>query len=108
MGAPRQKEKIVYMAKSSKPSKKYMAGVADLTTGALRVIHFGDSNYEQYKDRTRLALYKDKNHYDKNRQMNYYSRHSNGIKNRKSAISYEIDKSNGYYNAKILSHIYLW
>ncbi len=69
MGAPRQKEKIVYMVKSSKPSKKYMVGVVDLTTGALRVIHFGDSNYEQYKDRTRLELYKDKNHYDKNRQM---------------------------------------
>jgi hypothetical protein len=104
----KQKEKILYINKSSNPSKKYMAGVVDLITGAFRTIHFGDSNYEQYKDRTRLALYKDKNHYDKKRQMNYYSRHSNGIKNRKLAISYELDKSNGYYNAKILSHTYLW
>jgi len=63
-----------------------MAWGTNLITGKIRVIHFGDSNYKQYKDRTRLEVYKDKNHYDQNRQINYYSRHSNGIKNRKSAI----------------------
>ena len=102
------KEKIIGFDKSSNPSKKYMAYINDLITKKNRVIHFGASNYEQYKDRTPLQLYAYKNHSDKNRQMNYYSRHSNGIKNRKNAISYEKEKSNGYYNAKILSHVYLW
>ena len=38
---------------------------------------------------------------------NYFSRHS-GTKNRKKAINKEIKKSKKKYNAKILSHIYLW
>jgi len=102
------KEKILVIVKSSNSSKKYMAAIQDLITGAVKVIHFGASNYEQYKDRTPLQLYAVNNHSDKKRQMNYYSRHSNGIKNRKLAIAHEIEKSNGYYNAKILSHTYLW
>ena len=38
---------------------------------------------------------------------NYFNRHS-GTKNRKQAIKKEKNKSKNYYNAKILSHIYLW
>ena len=102
------KEKIINFEKSSNPDKKYMATIKDLKTGKTRVIHFGASAYEQYKDRTPLGLYTSKNHSNKRRQMNYYSRHSHGISTRKKAIDYEIKKSGGYYNAKILSHIYLW
>ena len=39
--------------------------------------------------------------------QNYYSRHS-GTKKRGEAIKREKHKSKGLYNAKILSHIYLW
>ena len=102
------REKIIKFEKSSNPNKKYTAYIKNLDTGKIHKIHFGASAYEQYKDRTPLKLYSSKNHSNKKRQMNYYSRHSRGITNRKTAIEYEIKKSNGYYNAKILSHIYLW
>ena len=114
----RMREKIIGIFKSSNKKKKYMAIVKGVDFGeagrravdssSQRVLHFGASDYEQYKDRTPLKLYSSQNHYDKKRQMNYYSRHSKGIKNRKHAIEYEIEKSNGYYNSKILSHIFLW
>jgi len=38
---------------------------------------------------------------------NYFNRHS-GTKKRGTAIALEKKKSQGYYNAKILSHVYLW
>ena len=44
----------------------------------------------------------------KKRRDNYFSRHSGGIKNKKKALAKEIRKSKGLYNAKILSHKYLW
>ena len=37
----------------------------------------------------------------------YFARHS-GVKNRTQAIKLEKKKSKGCYNAKILSHVYLW
>jgi glutaredoxin len=104
----KMKEKIIKFEKSNNHSKKYMAYIKNLMNGKIRILHFGASDYEQYKDRTPLKLYAHKNHNNKKRQYNYYSRHSHGITNRKEAINYEINKSNGYYNAKILSHIYLW
>jgi hypothetical protein len=102
------KEKIIKFKRSTNPDKKYMAFVKNLNNHKIRILHFGASDYQQYKDRTPLKIFTHKNHSDKKRQMNYYSRHSNGIKNRKKAINYEINKSNGYYTPKILSHIYLW
>lgn len=108
IGGSNLKEKIIKFKRSTNPDKKYMAYIKNLNTNKIRILHFGASAYEQYKDRTHLKLYSSKNHNDKHRQMNYYSRHSNGIKNRKKAIQYEINKSNGYYTPKILSHIYLW
>ena len=39
--------------------------------------------------------------------QNYFNRHS-GTKKRGKAIALEKKKSKGYYNAKILSHLYLW
>jgi len=107
-GNSKMKEKILSFQKSSNPDKKYMVIVQDLNSGKNRTIHFGASAYEQYKDRSPIKLYSKKNHSNKKRQMNYYSRHSHGITNRKKAIEYEIKKSNGYYNPKILSHTYLW
>ena len=102
----KMKEKIEKIEKGKFP-KKYTAHVKDKVRKTIRKIHFGDQNYEQFKDRTRNGLYSKKNHGDKRRQQNYYSRHS-GEKVRHVAIAKEIRKSKGYYNAKILSHQYLW
>ena len=99
-------EKIVQFFKGPFP-KKYTAHIQDKKTKKIRKLHFGDSRYQQYKDRTPLKLYKNKNHGTRKRMQNYYSRHS-GTKNRKDAIEKEKKKSKGYYSPKILSHIYLW
>ena len=99
-------KKIIKFSKGPFP-KKYTAYVKNKKTKKIRKIHFGDQRYQQYKDRTTLKLYKNKNHGTRKRLHNYYSRHS-GTKNRKNAIKKEKRKSKGLYNAKILSHEYLW
>ena len=100
------KERIVEFKKGPFP-KKYTAIISNKKTKKTRKLHFGDRRYQQYKDRTPLKLYKSKNHNTRKRMQNYYSRHS-GTKKRTEAISKEKKKSRGLYNAKILSHIYLW
>ena len=100
------KEKIIKFKKGPFP-KKYTVYVKNKKTHKVRRIHFGDQRYEQYKDRTPLKLYARKNHGTRRRMENYFNRHS-GEKNRKKAIKKEKKKSKGYYNAKILSHEYLW
>ena len=87
--------------------KKYTAFLQNKKTKKTRKIHFGDKRYQQYKDRTGLGLYSSKNHLTRKRMQRYFLRHS-GTRKRKEAIDKEIKKSKGYYNPKILSHIYLW
>jgi len=99
-------ENIIKFKKGPFP-KKYTVIVKDKKTKKTRKIHFGDRRYQQYKDRTPLKLYKNKNHNTRKRMRNYFSRHS-GTKKRGKAIKKEKRKSKGKYNAKILSHIYLW
>lgn len=100
------KEKIIKFKRGPYP-KKYTAYIKNNKTKKTRIIHFGDRRYQQFKDRTPLKLYKHKNHNTIKRMRNYFSRHS-GTKNRGNAIKKEINNSNGYYTAKILSHKYLW
>jgi hypothetical protein len=100
------KETIVQIKKGPFP-KKYTAYIKNNKTKKVRKLHFGDRRYQQYKDRTKLKLYEKQNHNTRKRMRNYYSRHS-GTTNRSNAISNEINKSNGYYTPKILSHKYLW
>ena len=100
------KEKIYEIKKGPYP-KKYTAVVRNNKTQKYRKINFGDVRYQQYRDRTKLGYYRSKNHNTIKRMRNYYKRHS-GTKFRNVAITREKQKSNGYYNAKILSHIYLW
>lgn len=87
--------------KSSRKGKKYMVEIDG------KIIHFGSSQHQQYKDRTKLALYKDKDHNDPKRRQNYFKRHS-GVNTRREAIEKELILSNGKITPKILSHIYLW
>ena len=108
MGGNRKKmkEKIINFKKGP-GDKKYTATVRNINNHKERIIHFGHKDYQQFKDRTNVGLYTYKNHGDKKRQRNYYNRHS-GEKSRKKAIEKEINKSGGYYNPKVLSHMYLW
>ena len=105
-GANKMREKIIKFKRGS-GEKKYTAYIKNKKTNKVRVLHFGHKDYEQYKDRTKLGLYSKRNHGNKKRQQNYYNRHS-GEKDRKKAISKEINKSKGLFNPKILSHLYLW
>ena len=100
------KETIIKFVKGP-PKKKYTAFIKDNKTQKIKKIHFGASDYPQYKDRTPLKLYAYKNHNTRKRMQNYFARHS-GTRNRNKAIVLEKKKSKGYYNAKILSHLYLW
>tara|TARA_Y100000992_G_scaffold131415_1_gene86667 strand:- start:7817 stop:8122 length:306 start_codon:yes stop_codon:yes gene_type:complete len=100
------KERVIKFTKGPFP-KKYTALVENKKTKKVRKIHFGDRRYPQYKDKTTLKLYAKNNHLTKKRRDNYLNRHS-GTKNRKKAIEKERKKSKGFYNAKILSHEYLW
>lgn len=102
------KERIVRLEVGPYP-KKYTAVLQNKVTGRFRRVHFGDQRYEQYRDRTRLGVYSDRNHNDIKRMRSYYSRHS-GVKTRKAGIDKERNraKETGLYTAKLLSHMYLW
>jgi len=107
------KEMILWIRVSNKPDKKkYMAKIQNDATKRERIIHFGGIKtsgdpYEQFKDRTKLQAYKSYNHGDKERQHNYYLRHS-GTKSRDAAIELEKKRGNFLYTPRLLSHIYLW
>lgn len=74
--------------KSNRKHKKYKAVFKD----GRPTVHFGDNRYQQYKDGTKLKLYKHLNHMDKTRRDRYYKRHGTAKK----------------YSAKYFSHKYLW
>ena len=100
-------EKIISIDPSDRKEKKYMATVKNIMSGSKRKIHFGASNYEQFKDSTGIGKYTKKNHGNRRRRKNYFTRHS-GISTKGRAIDKEKRKSGGKYTAKILSHMYLW
>lgn len=102
-----KKEKLVSIKVSPNKNKKYVATVCNKKTGSTRIIHFGARDYEQYRDSTKIKKYKSKNHGDIQRRKNYFNRHS-GTKTKTKSLVKEWIKSNGKYNAKILSHQYLW
>ena len=96
------KERIISIEPSNRKGKKYMA-----TIQGGRVIHFGASDYDQFKDSTDIGKYSHKNHGDIKRRKSYFLRHS-GVQYKGDALKKEIKKSKGKYNAKILSHLFLW
>ncbi|MDA9216452.1 hypothetical protein N9O88_01360 [bacterium] len=102
----KMKEILVEIEKSPIKYKKYRAVITS-DYDKYRTIDFGDNRYQQYNDSTKLKLYKKLNHGDPKRRENYFSRHS-GVSDKKDALKKEIKKSKGKYNAKILSHEYLW
>jgi len=79
--------------KSTKKGKKLMTKVKGKT------IHFGNSRYEQYKDRT--GIWKDKDHKDEKRRKNYLTR-TKGILDGDGNTTYNNPESPNYHARKIL------
>lgn len=72
--------------RSKRAHKKYA-----VTLASGRTVHFGDTRYQQYKDR--IGLFSDADHGDKERRRRYYARHG-----REAARE----------SPKWFSHRYLW
>jgi len=83
-------EKELYKPfKSSAKNKKYSVYV--MKNGKKRLLHFGDSRYQQFKDK--LGEYKHLDHGDPKRKELYYKRHG---------------KATSKNTAKYWSHKILW
>ena len=76
--------------KSTRKNKKYMVYVKT-ESGKKKLIHFGDSRYQHFKDK--IGLYSHLDHNDPKRKANYYSRHG---------------KATSKASAKYWSHKILW
>jgi hypothetical protein len=100
-------ETILKIIRPTVKGKKYTAIIVERKTKKERKISFGSIGYSQYKDQTPLKLYSSNNSLDMKRRKAYFNRHSNED-TKAEALSKEIAKSGGRYNAKILSHKYLW
>jgi len=83
---------FIRFEKSNTKNKKYDAILKNKKTRIHKRVSFGDSRYEQYQDKA-LGLYKSKNHFDKKRRANYYSRHG---------------RIAPKFSSKWFSHKYLW
>tara|TARA_R110002167_G_scaffold247418_1_gene453027 strand:+ start:786 stop:1046 length:261 start_codon:yes stop_codon:yes gene_type:complete len=66
-------DKVLYKPFVSKAKNKKYSVYVKNDKGRPKLIHFGDSRYEQFKDK--LGHYSSKNHNDQQRKKNYYSRH---------------------------------
>ena len=58
---------------SKAKNKKYSVYVKSDNKSGVKLIHFGDNRYGQFKDK--IGHYSNLDHNDKQRQKNYFSRH---------------------------------
>jgi hypothetical protein len=84
--------KYIYQ-KSNMKNKKLMTKVNN------KIIHFGDSRYQQFKDKT--GIYKSLDHGDKERRKKYLLR-AKGIKNKKGDFTYQDPNSANYHAVRVL------
>jgi hypothetical protein len=84
--------------KSKAKGKKYSVYV--MKDGKKKLIHFGDSNMEQYRDK--IGLYKSKNHNDPVRRKSYLAR-AKGIKDKQGRLTYKDKNTANYWSVN-----YLW
>jgi len=96
-------ERVISVFRSPIANKKYRAVVTDGMKS--RNIDFGDTRYEQYRDK--LGKYSRFDHGDKARRRAYFLRHS-GVASKREALQKERKESKPRLSAKILSHLYLW
>ena len=66
--------KLVKIERSSNPKKKYDAILENKDNGRIKRMSFGSRPMEQYRDSTKLKLYKSKDHLDKNRKKAFLDR----------------------------------
>ena len=83
--------------KSTRKNYKYM-----VKTPSGKWIHFGNKNFQQFKDSTGLGLYTHLNHGDKERRKRYLAR-AKGIKDKQGNLTWKNKESSNYYSIK-----YLW
>jgi len=79
--------------KSTAKNKKLMTVVDG------KKVHFGDSRYQQFKDRT--GIWKDLDHGDKKRRENYRNRHGK-IKKKDGSLAIDDPSSPAYHSYRIL------
>ncbi len=79
--------------KSTNPKKKLMV----IVNG--KIVHFGDSKMEQFKDKT--GIWKSKNHNDPVRRKSYLAR-SGGIKRKDGSLTKNDPSSPNYHSIRIL------
>lgn len=99
------KESIVRVQKAAVKGKKYTATLRNKQSGKTRVVHFGAIGYGQYRDSTRLGLYRNLDHGDQKRRRSYFLRHS-GVATKSAAL--EKESRTGLYTPKLLAHKFLW
>ena len=80
--------------KSTRKDKKLMTTLKNNKT-----IHFGNPNYQHFKDKT--GIWKELDHNDKKRRENYLKR-SKGIKNKKGELTWKDPNSANYHSIRIL------
>ena len=82
----------VVITKSNKEFKKLRAQFKNPDTGQMNTIHFGDSRYNQYKDKTGIWKHKDTN--DPVRRKLYRERHAKDLETNEPVtagkLSYQI------------------
>ncbi len=84
--------------KSNAKNKKYSVYV--MKNGKKKLIHFGDSNMEHFKDK--LGEYKHLDHNDPIRRKSYLAR-AKGIRDKQGNLTYNDRNSANYYSIR-----YLW
>jgi len=83
---------------SKSKNKKYSVYV--IKNDKTKLIHFGDSRMEQFKDK--LGHYSNLDHGDKERRKRYLAR-AKGIKDKNGNLTWKNKNSANYYSIK-----YLW
>lgn len=84
---------------SKSKNKKYSVRIKT-DEGKTKLIHFGDSRMEQFKDK--LGHYSNLDHGDKERRKRYLAR-AKGIKDKNGNLTWKNKNSANYYSIK-----YLW
>jgi hypothetical protein len=86
--------KLKGFQKSSRKKKMYSA-LLENKDGKIVKLHFGDTRYKNFQDKTGLNLYPKLIHGDAKRRKNYRRRHAGYIRQ-------------GFYSPGYFSYNYLW
>lgn len=92
-----ESKKLYRPFKSSLSNKKYSVYV--IKDGKRTLIHFGNTDYQQFKDK--LGEYSNLDHNDKVRQKSYLAR-AKGIKNKQGELTWRDKNSANYYAVRFL------